>query len=254
MLIDSHCHFNVLAREKREEVSVSLENHLLIDSSIDLETALASVELSKNHSFLYTSLGFHPFSADKFSEDILGKYRGLIDQNPKVIAIGEIGLDSFAKVGLPEQEKVLIKFLELAKEKNLAVFIHNRLQESKGFKPDKMLEVLDKVFTSYEKVIFHCFSYSKDLLNEVVKRKGFISFSLNVLRKNETIHSSLESCPLESMFLETDSPYMRIGSQESSPLDIDKVYSLVAQVKKITKEHLEEVICNNAKKVFPSVG
>lgn len=253
MLIDLHCHFNTLSREKREEVSASIVNQLLIDSSIDLKTSLASVGFSKKHNFLYTSLGFHPFCADKFSEDILDKYRELIDQNPKVIAIGEIGLDSFAKVSITEQERALIKFLDLAKEKKLAIFIHNRMQESKGFNPVKILEVIDKVFSNYEKIIFHCFSYSKDLLSEVLKRKGFISFSLNVLRENKVIHSSLESCPLESIFLETDSPYMRIGNQESNPLDIDRVYSLVAQVKKIKKEHLEEAIYNNMRKVFPSI-
>lgn len=249
MLIDSHCHFNSLSESiQKEIIDTCSRDYCLIDSSIDLESSQIAVKLAKKHDFLYTSLGFHPFWADKFSEQILSIYRKLINENKKIVAIGEIGLDYKADCTFNKQKEVFSSLLQLAQEKSLAVLIHYRI--SKDDDEFKILEIIDRHFKSYEKVVFHCFSYSLALLNEITARGGMISFSLNILRKKKNIIESLKECPYSNLLLETDSPYMKINGIDSKPSDILSVYSLAASIKNISEEELRQKVFLNAKKVF----
>lgn len=217
---------------------------MFIDSSIDLDSSLASLELSGKTGFVYSALGFHPFSGENFSPAIIDEYSKLIDSNRKVVAIGEIGLDFKAGISLKEQEDILAAFLKLAKSKDLPVIIHNRRQD------EKILDVLDRYFTSYSKVILHCFSYGEDFLAKVVERGGFVSFSLNILRKKGKVIRALKHCPRDNLLLETDSPYMRIEGEPSTPRDISQTYSVAAEVKNIDRQDLEAIISANAKGLF----
>lgn len=244
-LVDSHCHFNSLSEEIREEVVSSCGgNYIFIDSSIDTKSSLESVALSERHDFIYTSLGFHPFCGAEFSGKVIDEYERLIKENKKIVAVGEIGLDYKAEISLEEQESILCDFISLAKRENLTVVIHNRLDTF------KVLEVLDKYFSTYQKVVFHCFSYSEEFLKEILQRGGFVSFSLNILREKKSIISSLNKCPLENLLLETDSPYMRIKNEPSTPLDVEKVYSFAAAAKGLEEEQLKKIVLSNAKRAF----
>ena len=248
MLIDSHCHLNSLSKITREDVISSCDkNYCFIDSSIDLNSTKISLELSSKYDFIYSALGFHPFSGKSFTPAVVIEYSKLIDEGKKVVAIGEIGLDDKADISPQLQEEILTAFIELAKSKDLPVVIHNRRQDA------KILDILDKFYSSYEKVVFHCFSYNQDFLAKIIKRKGFISFSLNILRQKEDIIQSLERCPLDKLLLETDSPYMRISGKPSIPLDIEKTYLRAAEIKGISKEELEEAVSLNIKELFPDI-
>lgn len=253
MLIDTHCHLNSLSKPAQELAIAKLESGCyLIDSSIDLESSEISLKLSQKYPLVYSSLGFHPFSAKKFSIGLIENYQKLINQNKKVVAIGEIGLDYKADLEIKQQVEAFRQFLKLAKLNNLVVMIHMR------FKPEEpesqgrvlVLNILDEFFPSYGRVVFHCFSSSENFLQEIIKRKGNLSFSLNVLRKNKVILDSLVKCPLENLLLETDSPYMRIGQAQSTPLDIEKVYQRVAELRNIDLSELEAAVFANAKRVF----
>jgi len=245
MLIDSHCHLNSLSKITREDViSSSNSNYCFIDSSIDLNSSKVSLEISSKYDFVYSALGFHPFSGKSFSPTVVRDYEKLIDDNKKVVAIGEIGLDYKADFSAQLQEDILAAFIELAKSKNLPVMIHNRWQDT------KILDILDKFYSSYEPVVFHCFSYSQDFLAKIIERRGFVSFSLNILRKKEEITQSLKNCPLDKLILETDSPYMRVNGKPSTPLDIGRVYSHAASTKGIEEEKLKGIVFSNAERVF----
>ncbi len=253
MFIDAHCHINSLDLEGIEKiVSSCRSNHIFIDSSINLSTTLNSLQLSNKYPCIYSAIGFHPFSAKEFSETTIADYEKALQQNKKIVAIGEIGLDEFADTPLKKQEEILCRFLILAKEFNLAVIIHNRLSHSPVGDASQpyIFDILDKYFESYEKIIFHCFSYSKDFLDKITSKHGFTSFSLNILRKKKVIVESLEAAPLENMLLETDSPYMTIAGRASSPLDIGAVYSFAAATKNVDMAKLKESICANANKLF----
>ena len=248
MLIDSHCHLNCLSKIAREDViSSSKSSYCFIDSSIDLNSSKVSLEISSKYDFVYSALGFHPFSGKSFSPTVVRDYEKLIDNNKKVVAIGEIGLDYKADFSAQLQEDILAAFVELAKVKGLPVMIHNRWQDT------KILDILDKFYSSYKTVVFHCFSYNQDFLAKIIARGGFVSFSLNILRKKTEIVQSLESCPLDKLILETDSPYMRVAGKPSTPLDIDKTYKVAAEIKGISKEELESAVSLNIKELFPKI-
>ncbi len=248
MLIDSHCHLNSLSKIAREDIiSSSKGSHCFIDSSIDLDSSKVSLEISSKDDFVYSALGFHPFSGKSFSPTVVRDYEKLIGNNKRIVAIGEIGLDYKADFSIQVQEDILSAFIELAKIKGLPVMIHNRWQDT------KILDILDKFYPSYGMVVFHCFSYDQDFLTKIVERGGFISFSLNILRKKEEISESLKKCPLEKLLLETDSPYMRVAGKPSTPLDIDKTYKAAAEIKGISEEELESAVSSNIRELFPEV-
>ena len=245
MFVDSHCHLNSLTQNKIDTITEScLDDFYFVDSSIDLKSSKVSIDISSQYSSIFTSLGFHPFSVNEFSSETISKYQEIINKNKKIVAIGEIGLDNKANIIVEDQENVFIDFIKLAQENNLSIVIHNR------FEGDKILDILDNLYSNYERVIFHCFSYSTDLLDKIIERGAFVSFSLNILRKNKSIIASLKKCPLNRILLETDSPYMKIRNEPSTPLDIRDVYSFASLVKDIEKTELEKAVFLNAKKVF----
>ena len=245
MFIDAHCHINSLGIEETDNIaSTCRSNHIFIDSSINFQSTLNSLQLSNKYPCIYSAIGFHPFSVKEFNESTISNYEKVLHQNKKIVAIGEIGLDETAKISHEAQEKILKAFLRLAKDVDLPVLIHNRLKEPAIF------NILDDFFISYEKVVFHCFSYNYEMLKRITQRGGYVSFSLNILRKKKDIIDSLINCPLENILLETDSPYMKVDGRASSPLDIEAVYSFAATTKKLKLQGLKEAVCANANKVF----
>jgi len=122
--------------------------------------------------------------------------------------------------------------------------IHNRGVDQ------RTLEILDEFFTTYGKVIFHCFSSGPDVLKRIVDKGGQVSFSLNILRKKAPILDSLKACPPEKLFLETDSPYMKIKDCSSSPQDIKAVYDFAAVARNISAGELSRQIQSNASRLF----
>lgn len=245
MLIDTHCHINSLSQPQRDEFLSSLPRDMIfIDSSTNYQTTEESLAISRKHASIYTAVGFHPFWAKEYHTGLPAEYEALIAGNKKVIAIGEIGLDYKAEVSLAEQETILREFIKLADKKKIPVMIHNRTEDF------RILDILDDFFACYDKVLFHCFSYGEEVLDKVIKKGAFVSFSLNVLRKKKDVISSLNKCPLDRILLETDSPYMRIDGRPSTPLDIEKVYSFAAKVKSITRKDLEEAVYANSRRIF----
>ncbi len=258
MLIDSHCHLNSLSQSIRDElVSSGSSNHYYIDSSIDIVSSKSSLSLSREHDFIYTSLGFHPLSAGGYTSGTINEYRQLINQHQGIVAIGEIGLDYKAEIPFDRQEEIFRDFIALAKDTDLTVVLHNRfdpsLKERNRFLEEsfkRVFDILNENYPTYEGVVFHCFSYSKEILSAIVRKGGYISFSLNILRNKEAILSSLRACPLENLLLETDSPYMRIGGRASTPLDIKQTYLKASIIKGVEAEALEEAVYANVKKAF----
>ncbi len=245
MWIDAHCHlYQLNPALKKETLSLSSDDFIFINSSINYSTSLFCLDLSKRYPFIYSALGFHPFSAEEFSFSTLEDYRKLIEENKKVIALGEIGLDCKAPTPLEKQQEILRYFLELALQLDLVVVVHNRSASL------KILEILGSAFSSYERIIFHCFSEDVSFLKMVLDRGGFISFSPNIFRKKQSLLEALRYCPLQNLLLETDSPYMKIQDRLCSPLDIKMVYSFVAGMKNIPEEQLQENILYNVRRLF----
>ncbi len=245
MLIDAHCHINSLDEAKQKEIlNISQNEYIFIDVSIDLTTTLGSLTTLGDYEFVYHSLGFHPLNGGSFSSQTIERYRNLIRQYKRIIAIGEIGLDYKSSLSFKEQKDIFEAFINLSKEFDLPVVIHNRWND------DGILGILNEYFSDYTKIIFHCFSQDISFLRRIIDRDGNVSFSLNVLRNKTNIKETLRYVPLDKLLLETDSPYMKVYGEYSTPLDIKKVYNYTAETKNISLEKLEEEVYCNAQRLF----
>jgi len=245
MLVDTHCHLNSLSSDQRRAVLARAGKELLcFDSSIDIDSSRKSLSLSSETDQVFSCLGFHPYSLDQFSPDTIDIYRSWIKEHKRIAAIGEIGLDCKAPFSLDRQAEVFRQFIEMALAQNLPLVLHNRLDSQ------MILDVLDEYYDDYQKIMFHCFSQDEAFADRVLAKNGMFSFSLNVLRKNAQSRRLLAYVPEENMVLETDSPYMRIKGDNSTPLDVEKVYLFTAETKNIPLPELKQKILENAGKVF----
>lgn len=256
MLVDTHCHINSLSLIKRAQFMSKLSEfnslndipYIFFDSAISWQDCLNSLSLSSKYPYIYSILGFHPSNAHLFKDNTIIDYKNIIisedKEKSKILGIGEIGLDDLVEIDRKNQIKVFREFLKLAKELSLPAFIHNRTNSLEIF------EVIDEVFSDYERIIFHCFSQSPSYLKRIIDKGGWVSFSLNILRKKPDIISSLKKCPLSHILLETDSPYIKIQKQPSLPINIKDVYSFVAEIRGESFTSLEENIFLNVKKAF----
>lgn len=200
-LIDSHAHltsddFNEDRSFLIKDLSNFAVNCVIIPSS-NLENSYKAVELSESFDNLYAQVGFHPENVESFDETSIEKLENLA-KNPKVVAIGEIGLDYYWKDdNKAEQKDVFIKQLDLAKKLNLPVVVHSRDSI------DDCLEIL-KAYPEL-KVQIHCFAYSYMHLMECMKRGYYISIGGVVTFKNaENEKNAAINVDLDKLMLETE--------------------------------------------------
>jgi TatD DNase family protein len=245
MLIDVHCHINSLNPTQREYFSKGLrDDFIFIDASIDYPTSIESLRLSSNFGPIWSCLGFHPSKVGEFRDTILEDYKKMSSSSKKIVGIGEVGIDYKVDVPLEDQRRVFESFIDLAKETNLPLIIHNR------YDPAVILDILNQHLDSFERVVFHCFSQHQDFLAKILDKNEFASFSLNILREKREIIDALKIIPLDNLLLETDSPYIYIGKRRSLPQDIEEVYSFVCRLKDLDLEELQMRVYLNAKRVF----
>jgi len=206
-LIDTHCHltFEPLVDEVEAVLQRSREGGVTgwITVGTTLDDSRATVELAGRHEQMYATVGVHPHDAKEVDENCLSELKALA-QRPRVVAIGETGLDfhyNFSKQ--PDQRRVFIAHLELAKGLNLPVVVHSR----NAF--DETIDILDEHGDGLKAVVFHCFSESAEQAAELLKRGYFVSFTGVVTFKNaETTREAAKAVPLDRMMVETDCPYM----------------------------------------------
>lgn len=205
-IFDTHTHYDDEAfNEDRENIIDELINNNVIgilNCGASIEGARASVEFSKKYSIFYAAVGVHPEYADKVDEVTIKELRELC-KNDKVKAIGEIGLDYYYEEN-PPREIQLNAFrmqMELAKELNLPVIIHDRDAHEDTLK-------IIKEFPEVKGEI-HCFSGSVEFAKECVKLGYFLGISGVATFKNaKKIVEVIKEIPLEFLVVETDCPYM----------------------------------------------
>ena len=156
---DSHAHYNDRRfQEDQKALLDSMGDHsigLIMNVGCDLTSSLQSIQLAERYDFIYAAVGSHPDDADHVDQDLIAMYRNLA-QKPKVMAIGEIGLDyHYEDVPRAQQQRAFSMQMELARELDLPVIVHER--EAHG----DALDIVDR----YPEVhgVFHCFSGSAEL-------------------------------------------------------------------------------------------
>lgn len=214
----------------------------IINVGIDRKTIESSLKLAEKYPQIYATVGWHPHDTKDFDCDFL------IDKakHPKVVAIGECGLDYYRNLSPRDvQIKVFEQQIEIAKNLNLPLVIHDRNAH------DECFDILEK--NAAGKVVFHCFS-GDELFAEKVLAKGWrISFTGTITYKNCLQENVVRLVPENMFFIETDSPYLAPIPQRgkrNSPLNLRYVIEKIAEIKGTTPKKIAEISFQNASEFF----
>ena len=251
MLFDTHAHMDDRAFDAdREALLTSLPAAnigLLMNPGCSLESSRNACKLAGQYDYIYAAVGSHPDAADEVTEEVLDEYRRLVRENPKVKAIGEIGLDyHYEDIPREIQRKAFRIQMELARELNLPAIVHEREAHEDGM---KIVEEFPEVTG-----VFHCYSGSAEMAKWLVKRGWYIGFTGVLTFKNA--RKALEvaaSIPLDRIVLETDCPYMSPEPFRGKRNDPGKLYRMaerLAEIRGLSLEEIHAITTENGKRLY----
>ena len=251
MLFDTHAHMDDHAfDEDRKELLENLPNQsirLLMNPGCSLASSYNTDKLSREYDYIYAAVGSHPDVADEVNEEVLEEYRKLCKLNPRIKAIGEIGLDyHYEDIPRQVQLKAFRMQMALARELGLPVIVHERDAHEDGMKVvDEFPDVTG---------VFHCYSGSAEMAKELIKRGWYIGFTGVLTFKNA--RKAIEvasSIPLDRIVLETDCPYMSPEPFRGKRNDPGKLYRMaekLAEVRGLTVEEIHTITTENGKRLY----
>ena len=251
MIFDTHAHYDSNGfNADRHEVLSSLPERgvgLVVDPGCDLPSSRAAIALAEQYPHVYAAVGIHPedcAGTDEASYDALRE----LCRHEKVVAIGEIGLDYYWKENPPKefQQQVLRRQLELALELDLPVIIHDR--EAHG---DTLAVVRDYPAL---RGVFHCFSGSPEMAEELLKRGWYLGFDGPITYKNARRAPEVAAItPLDRILIETDSPYLSpvpFRGKRNDSTNLPYVVEKLAEWKGVTPAEMERITWENGKRLF----
>lgn len=252
MLIDTHAHLN--AEQFEEDLEIVIERALqsdvgkMIVVGFDQKTIQRAIELAEKYPFVYAVVGWHPVDAIDCTEADLDTIESLA-KHPKVVGIGEIGLDYYWDKSPKEtQQKLLRRQIQLAKKENLPIIIHNRDATQ------DLIRILKEEKASEVGGIMHCFSGSAEIAEECVKLNFYISLAGPVTFKNARQPKEVvERIPLEKLLIETDCPYLAphpYRGKRNEPAFVKLVAEEIALIKDQPYDTVAKVTTENAKRIF----
>lgn len=251
MIFETHAHYDDEQFDTdRDELLRSMEEGgvgTIVNVSATYESCENVVKLAEKYPFLYAAVGVHPDEVGALNEVTFARMKELFS-NPKVVAVGEIGLDYYwDKESHDLQKEWFVRQLALARELHLPVLIHSRDAAA------DTMEIMKAYGQGLDGVI-HCFSYSKEMAREYVKMGYYIGVGGVVTFKNaKKMKEVVEEVPLESILLETDCPYLapepNRGKRNSS-LNLVYVAQKIAQIKGVTYEEVMAQTEENARKMY----
>lgn len=247
ILTDSHTHILPTDVPNYQEILENLkQNNIkrIIINGYNDKTNKEVLELVSKYENVYGALGFHPDNINELTENSLEFIKKNLN-NPKIIAIGEIGLDYYHnKENKEDQIKLLEKFLELSTKTNKPVIIHNR--EATG----DLINTLKKYKT---KGIIHCFNGSKETANIFLKLGYKLGIGGVITFKNCKLKEEIKDLSPNSFFLETDAPYLTPEPYRGKPNEPKyMIYTLrvLSEALNINEEELSNTLENNFHELF----
>lgn len=206
MLFDTHAHYDSRQFDAdRDQVLSALPGQgvgLVVNPGCDLDSSRRAIGIAERYPFVYAAVGVHPEDCAGWQDTDVDELRSLA-AHPKVVAVGEIGLDYYWKENPPRQfqQKVFRAQLALARELDLPVIVHDR--EAHG----DCLSIIREF--PQVRGVFHCFSGSAEMAKELVGLGWMISFTGALTYKNaRKAVEAAQAVPLDRIMIETDSPYM----------------------------------------------
>ena len=251
-MIDSHCHLdhepllsdlvNVIKRSKE----VGIEKLLTISTSFESFNRIKKI--IHEDQIIYGTIGIHPHetTTNKITSDIIVKN---INENKKIIGIGETGLDFYYNNSDKNNQIISFKeHIEASIETNYPLIIHSRDAE------DETFNILNNYKDHNLKILMHCFTGSKDFAKKLLSLNAYFSASGIITFKNsQDLQETFKFLPFEKILIETDSPFLAPvpnRGKKNEPSFIDYTAQKLADLKKISKSDLIKLTTDNFNKLF----
>ena len=242
MMIDTHCHISKKDYENINEVISHMKDNIMIISGADPIDLDEVIEITNKYDNVYCTIGIHPEFADTYTTEDINKIIENLS-NPKVVGIGEIGLDYYwRKDNKDKQRELFIKQIEIANKYNKPIVIHSR----------ESIEDTYNILKEYAKtkIDIHCFSSSIEMAKKFIEIGAKLGIGGVLTFKNSIkLKEIVKEIPIEYLMLETDSPYLTpepFRGHKNEPYNIYYVAEHIANIKKIKLEEVLEKTTSNA--------
>ena len=255
MIVDTHCHlFFEQYDEDREDVFERARTQgvgVFINVGIDEATNRTAMALAEKEPDAYATVGFHPHSAHLADESTTDRLKEQIQSSPKVVAVGEVGLDYFKSEADAEiQKRLFEKMITLAGEMHLPLVVHSR----EAFRDTiRILQEGKKKFPGL-KAVFHCYTYGEEELTEVVESGFWVSFTgIVTFKGTDALRKAVAVCPPDRFMVETDAPYLAPQpkrGQRNEPAYLNFVLEEIARIRNEDPLAIESVTTRNALQFF----
>lgn len=252
MIFESHAHYDDDAFDADREAILCQCREQGIEAIVNVSASLGSVKstlaLAENYDFIYAAVGIHPDEVGELNEENFAWLREQC-RKPKVVAVGEIGLDYYWDKEQHETQKYWFhRQMELAKELQLPMIVHSREAAA------DTLEAIKRAHTPELRGVIHCFSYAPEMAREYLNMGYYIGIGGVVTFKNaKKLKEVVEMVPLERILLETDCPYLapepNRGKRNSS-LNLTYVAEAIGRLKGVETEEVIRVTNANAKNLY----
>lgn len=251
LIFDTHAHYDDEAFDADRDSLLAVMPQegvgLILDPGCDIGTSKKAVALAAQYPHVYAAVGYHPENCAPYTPSDLDVLRKMA-RNPKVVAIGEIGLDYYWEQNPPRelQQEVFRAQLALAQELNLPVIVHDRDAHADCLAIVKEFPAL--------RGVFHCYSGSVEMARELWKLGWYTGFDGPVTYKNarKTVEVAAEA-PLDKLLLETDSPYMtpvpKRGERNDSR-NIAHIAQKIAELRGMTADEVIRIAADNGRRLF----
>ena len=252
MIIDTHAHYDDEAfQEDRDTLLNSLQSsgiEAVVNIGASIQTTKNTLELMEKYPFIYGAAGVHPSETAELDDNLLNWLK-MVSKTPKVVAIGEIGLDYYwEEPGHDIQKEWFVKQLNLAREVKLPVVIHSRDAAR------DTLEIMKAERSQDIGGVIHCFSYGVEMAREYLNMGFYLGIG-GVLTFNNAkkLKEVVEYAPMDRIVLETDCPYLAPApnrGKRNSSLNLPYVVQAIARIIEISTDEVNEISSRNAKQLY----
>lgn len=243
MIIDTHCHLDIKDYDNLEEVIKNMEGNYMIASGYNLESNKHVIELVNKYDNIFGTIGLHPSDVtEDYESDLLFIESNI--NNPKIVGVGEIGLDYYWEKDNKElQKEVFIKQIELARKYNKTIVIHSR---------EAILDTYNilEEYLGNNKAVLHCYSSNIEMAKRF--KKFNIKFGIGgvlTFKNSSKLKEVVKELDLSDLLLETDSPYLTpepYRGKKNEPSYTKYVAEAIAKIKEVEYEKVLEITTQNA--------
>jgi len=251
--IDTHAHLNDEKLYSRidEIIQNSINENVkrIFCIGYDISSSKKAVEIANNYEIVYAIVGIHPNNINEIEK--LNEIEELLD-NEKVIGIGEIGLDFYwNKFEKDLQIKGFEKQIEISINYDMPIILHLRDNKNSFEVFNLALDILKNY--DLKKVVFHSFSGNEEIVEKILERNYFISFSGMITYKNKHIQNALKITKLKNVFFETDSPYLippNLKEELNEPKNVKIIYKKASEILNIDENEVISKVFENINNCF----